>query len=242
MPPTKKTPPKSSGSPKKSSIPKKTTVKSSKKGNTPSGGSGKKLDYKKEFPDLYDPPQTIHEIEIPPMNFFMVDGQGNPNNNPVFQDAIGALYACSYGLKMGYKKQQPTKDYVVPPLEGLWYMDDMKEWSMANKEKWQWTLMIRIPDYIPPEEAQAVISAVKTKKNPPLIDQVRVESYIEGKTVQVLYLGAYDDELPTIQAMHQYAQDHGYRLNGKHHEIYLSDFRKVSPDKLRTVLRQPVSK
>jgi hypothetical protein len=200
----------------------------------------KKLNYKKEFPDLYNPSKSIHIFDVPSMNFYMIDGKGDPNTSEEFKDAIQALYACSYTLKMGYKKKHPTRDYVVPPLEGLWFMEDMTKWTAENKSDWKWTLLIRIPDYITEKEAVEAIKTARIKKGLDIIDKVRWETYQEGKVVQVLYIGAYKDEHPTIMAMHDFAKKGGFQLRGKHHEIYLSDPRKVDPAKQRTVLRQPI--
>lgn len=204
--------------------------------------STKKLDFKKENPELYNPSsKTISIVEVPAMKFFMIDGEGDPNTAQEFKDVIETLFALSYGVKMPFKKQQPAMDYVIPPLEGLWYMDDMAEFSMASKDQWLWTLMIRVPDFVPKEDVNSAIEQVKSKKNPPAIDKARLEPYNEGKCVQIMYIGPFDAEPPTIQKMHVWAKDNGFELAGKHHEIYLSDLRRTAPEKLRTVLRQPVA-
>jgi hypothetical protein len=209
----------------------------------PTKSVSSKLDYKKEFPDLYNPKQKeIHILTIPTMQFYMVDGKGDPNTAQMFKDAVSTLYACAFTLKMGYKKQHPTKDYVVPPLEGLWFMEDMREWSSEKKNMWQWTMMIRIPDYISVSDAQKAIQTAKLKKNPPLIEQTRIVTYEEGTAVQVIYIGPYSEEHPIIMKMHEYAAKQGYKLKGKHHEIYLSDPRKITPEKYRTIIRQPITK
>jgi hypothetical protein len=204
----------------------------------------KKVDLKKEFKEFYLPSKEIHIIDIPKMNFFMVDGSGNPNNNPIFQDAVGTLYACAYSLKMDYKKKPKGKDYVVPPLEGLWFADDMSVFSGGEKDQWKWTLMIRIPDFVPDSEIKKAIERVKEKKREkaPMIDELRVEEYSEGTTVQVLYIGPYADEHDTIMAMHEFGKKAGYKLEGMHHEIYLSDLRRTAPEKLKTIIRQPIIK
>lgn len=202
-----------------------------------------KMDLKKLFPDFYNASaKEVQIVDVPPMNYVMVDGQGDPNTSQEFQDAVGALYAVSYTLKMGIKKKNAAKDYVVPPLEGLWFMDHMEEWSMDAKNRWKWTIMIRVPDFIKAEQVQETIEIVKQKKNPPAIGKVRFETYTEGCSMQLLHIGPYDAEPPNIQKMHLFAKANGYTLRGKHHEIYLSDPRKAAPEKMRTVLRQPLTK
>lgn len=202
----------------------------------------KKIDYKKQFPDLYNPSKEPHIVEIPEMLFFMIDGKGYPGDNPEYQEALGSLYGASYTLKMGVVKPETGKDYVVPPLEGLWYMDDMSEWSMENKDKWKWTMMIRIPDHVTEKQIEKALQMFKEKKNPANIDRLRYGKYAEGTVVQVLYFGSYSEEGPTIEKMHEFAKNQGYKLDGKHHEIYIGDPRKTKPENLRTVIRQPLSK
>ncbi len=204
----------------------------------------KKLDYKKEFPDLYKPSlKTPIILKIPKMMFFMVDGTGDPNTSEEYKDVVQILYNISYTLKMKViKKETPSKDYVVPPLEGLWYMPKMDEWSMEDKDKWQWTMMIRIPDFIKDVQIKKAMKILKETKNPIFFSKLRYEQYNEGTCVQIMYLGPYDEEPPTIKKMHQFAKENGYNLNGHHHEIYLSDPRRVEPERLKTVLRQPIIK
>lgn len=204
----------------------------------------KKIDYKKEFPDIYNPSsKEISIITIPPMKFFMIDGKGDPNTSQEFQDAIPVLYGASFTLKMKeIKKKTPTKDYVIPPLEGLWYMPNMKEWSMTDKNKWQWTLMIRIPDFATADQIYRTIEILKQKPNLPSLPKLRIETYNEGLSMQIMHIGPYDAEPPTIAKMHKFAEQNGYKLNGKHHEIYLGDPRKGDPLKIKTILRQPILK
>lgn len=204
----------------------------------------KKLDYKKEFPDIYNPSsKEIQVLTVPPMKFFMVDGKGDPNTSKEFQDAMSVLYGASFTLKMKeIKKKTPTKDYIVPPLEGLWYMPNMKEWSMEDKNKWQWTVMIRIPDFATDDQITRTIELLKLKPDLVSLPKLRVEIYNEGLSMQIMHMGPYDTEAPTIVKMHKYAEENGYNLNGKHHEIYLGDPRRGDPSKLKTVLRQPISK
>jgi len=203
--------------------------------------TAKKIDYKKQFPLLYNPSKEPHVLDIPEMKFFMVKGSGYPVDNPEYQEAMTLLNGVSFTLKM--KVMKPAgKDYTVPPLEGLWYMDDMSRWSMDNKDKWKWTMMIRIPDFVTEAQEKKALKLFKENKNPPGFDKLNIESYKEGTVVQVLYTGSYSEEGPTIARMHEYAEEKGYVLVGHHHEIYLSDPRRTKPEKLRTVIRQPVSR
>lgn len=204
----------------------------------------KKLDYKKAFPELYKPSAKEPSIiEIPEMNFFMIDGRGDPNKSTEYKLAIETLYAASFTLKMKIiKKKMPTKDYVVPPLEGLWYMPQMENWSMKEKNKWFWTMMIRIPDFITQQQIKKSMIVLKETKNPVVFPKLRYKKYKEGKCAQILYFGSYDDEPETISKLHSYIEDQGYVLKGKHHEVYLNDPRRTKPEKLKTILRQPMGK
>lgn len=201
-----------------------------------------KLDLKKEHADLYRPTRkTFSIVDVPTLKFLMVDGEGDPNTAQSYREALEALYAVAYTLKF-MSKADPGIDFTVMPLEGLWWADDMDSFSedMSDKDHWLWTAMILQPDHITPEMVTQSVEQVRVKKNPPGLDRLRLSNYHEGLSVQILYLGAYADEGPTIAAMHQHAVDQGYRLHGKHHEIYLSDPRRTAPDKLKTVIRQPI--
>ena len=204
----------------------------------------KKIDLKKQFPQLYNPAREPHIIDVPEMWFFMVDGTGYPVDNPLYQEAIQLLYGASYTLKMSVMKLK-GKDYVVPPLEGLWWADDMTVFTdayMERKEEWKWTSMMRIPDFVKEEDIEKAIKLFEEKKNPENIHKLRYEKYEEGTVVQVLHLGPFSEEGPVIENMHEYAESEGYSLHKKHHEIYLSDPRRTKPEKLRTVIRQPITK
>lgn len=198
---------------------------------------------RKEFPLLFAAKAgRFTVVDVPPMTYFMIDGQGDPNTSQAFQDAVETLYAVSFGLKMPFKKTHPDLDYVVPPLQGQWHAEDMARFSMDAKKDWLWTLMIAIPGFVPVAEARAAIDAVARKRHPPAIERVRVDSLHEGTCVQTMHLGPYDAEPPLIARMHEWIAQEGCALAGKHHEIYLSDARRVAPEKLRTILRQPVTR
>jgi len=203
-----------------------------------------KIDFKKELKHLYRPsPKEFVVVDVPPMNFLMTDGHGDPNTVQEYQDAVEALYAVSYKLKFTSKKEL-GKDYVVPPLEGLWWAEDMEAFTAArDKSAWDWTMMIMQPEWITQEMVEEAVKQVEKKKGLPALSKLRLETYYEGLAVQILHIGSYDDEGPTIAQMHhQFMPENGYEPAGKHHEIYLSDPRKVAPEKLKTVLRQPVRK
>jgi hypothetical protein len=201
-----------------------------------------KVDFKKELKHLYNPSRKAFSIvDVPPMSFVMIDGHGDPNTAPEYQQVVEALYAVAYGLKFMIKQEQGI-DYGVLPLEGLWWVDDMAQFSTEAKEDWDWTMMIMQPEWVTAEMVERARADVARKKNPPALPRLRFEAYHEGLAVQILYIGPYAEEGPTIARMHAFAEDEGYALRGKHHEIYLSDPRRTAPDKLKTVIRQPVRK
>lgn len=201
-----------------------------------------KIDYKKEMKDLYKPSKVqIVSVKVPKLNFLMVDGKGDPNKAKEYQDAIETLYAMSYKIKFISKKENGN-DFVVMPLEGLWWSDDMATFSPGQKDDWKWTAMIMQPDVIDTKMFEIALKEVKAKKDLPSLSKIRFESYEEGLSAQVMYLGAYTDEAPTIAKIHKYIKKEGYKLTKKHHEIYLSDPRRVAPEKLKTIIRQPMSK
>ena len=199
-----------------------------------------KLDLKKEYRQLYNPSaKECSIVDVPEMHFLKVDGAGDPNTSVAYAEAIEALYAMSYTLKFLSKTTEDI-DYVVMPLEGLWWMPDMAEFSAEDKSAWEWTAMIMQPDHITAGHVATATDEVRRKKDPAALDRIRFEAFSEGLSVQILYFGPYADEAPTIAGMHQFAVDNGYTLLAKHHEIYLSDPRRTAPEKLRTVIRQPI--
>jgi len=201
-----------------------------------------KLDLKRELAHLYNPSaKEVSVVDVPPLNFIMLDGAGDPNTAVEYHQALEALYSLAYTIKFACKKQLDT-DYVVPPLEGLWWTPNMAEFSMDAKEAWQWTMMIMQPAPVTAELVAASLAEAQRKKPSPALDKIRFEAYHEGLCVQIMHIGPYEAEAPTIARLHAYAADHGYALAGKHHEIYLGDPRRTTPDKLKTVLRQPVHK
>jgi hypothetical protein len=197
------------------------------------------LDLKKTYKYLYGSPKGKQVIvDVPPLQYLMIDGQGDPNSSDDYALVVQTLYAISYKARFMVKKRL-EKVYTVPPLEGLWYAPNMEVFTDTDKSKWHWTMMILQPDFITAALIEeAMIEAAKKKE---MVDhsRVRLETYEEGQAAQILYLGAYADEGPTIAALHAFIEEQGGTLRGKHHEIYLSDPRKVAPEKLKTIIRQP---
>ncbi|MBS3942154.1 MAG: GyrI-like domain-containing protein [Actinobacteria bacterium] len=200
-----------------------------------------KVDFKKTL-DAYTAPKGRFEIvEVPDLQYLMIDGHGDPNTAPAFGEAVETLYPVAYKLKFASKREL-DRDYVVPPLEGLWSADDMDAFTVAReKSRWDWTLLLMVPDWIDHDRFDAVVAQVAEKDPPARLHDVRLETLSEGRCVQTMHVGSYDDEGEVLARMHdEFIPANGLRPTGIHHEIYLSDFRKVAPDKRRTILRQPV--
>jgi hypothetical protein len=201
-----------------------------------------KIDFKKELKYLYRPSsREFQVVDVPPMSFLMIDGHGDPNTTPEYQRAVEALYAVAYKLKFMSKKEK-GRDFVVPPLEGLWWAEDMAAFTTRDKSAWDWTMMIMQPEWVTQDMFEVALGQVEKQKDLPALPQLRLEAYHEGRSVQIMHIGSYDAEGPTIAGMHEFIKESDYEPAGKHHEIYLSDPRKVAPEKLKTVLRQPISK
>ncbi|HVO44287.1 MAG TPA: GyrI-like domain-containing protein [Aggregatilineales bacterium] len=199
-----------------------------------------KLDLKTDYKPLYNPSRKEFTlVQVPPLNFLMIDGQGDPNTAPAYTGAVEALYALAYTLKFSLKKEG-VADYPVMPMEGLWWTDPIDSFNPDRRDDWQWTMMIMQPDVVTSKAVEAARKAAQDKKPLPGLAKIRLERYEEGLSVHILFLGAYRDEGPTITEMHQFIQDIGYEPAGKHHEIYLGDPRRSAPEKLKTVIRQPV--
>jgi hypothetical protein len=200
------------------------------------------IDYKKELKHLYQPSvKEVQVVDVPQMNFLMIDGKGDPNTSQAFQDAVEALYSLAYTVKFMIKKGAAGIDYGVMPLEGLWWVDDMTQFSIDKKNEWKWTLMIMQPELVTKELFAEAVEEVRKKKNPVALANIRFESFSEGEAAQILYIGPFADEGPTIEQVHTFITENGYTRSGKHHEIYLSDMRKTAPEKLKTIIRQPMA-
>ena len=200
-----------------------------------------KIDYKKELKHLYrSSAKKVEVVEVPKMNFLMIDGDGGPNH-PTFQNAIEVLFPLSYTLKFMIKKSDIGIDYGVLPLEGLWWADDMSSFIKDKKDDWKWTLMIMQPELVKKEMVVKAIEEVRKKKNPVALPLVRFESFAEGKAAQIMHIGPFSEEGPTVEKVYAYIGDSGSQRIGKHHEIYLSDIRRAAPEKWKTIIRQPMS-
>lgn len=200
----------------------------------------KKVDFKKELKHLYRPSaKKVEAVDVPEMNFLMIDGKGDPNTSQEFKDAVEVLYGLSYTLKFMIKKGELAIDYGVMPLEGLWWADDMSKFSTDDKSSWKWTLMIMQPEYITESLCGKACEQVKKKKDPAALQKVRFESCSEGKSAQIMHIGPFSEEGPTVKKVHEYIEENSFKFSGKHHEIYLSDIRRADPVKWKTVIRQP---
>jgi hypothetical protein len=200
-----------------------------------------KTDLRASLKHLYTASQkTPTVVDVPALNFLMVDGQGDPNTADEFHQAIEALYGMSYTLKFAIKKSDPDKDYKVMGLEGLWWMDDMSQFDMHNKDLWKWTAMIAQPPVVTAKRVETARKELAERKNPAGLAKVRLETFREGRCAQILHVGPYAEEAPTIAKLHAFIREQGFALRGKHHEIYMSDARRVAPEKLKTILRQAV--
>jgi len=209
------------------------------------------FDFKKEYKELYLPKNKPYIIDVPQMRFIMVDGKGDPNTTPSYKEAVELLYGLSYTIKMSKKNDtQPDGyfDYVVPPLEGLWWFEEdyFDGTVIGRKDEFIWTMMIRQPEFVTAqvfENAKAVLA----KKKPYLdISRARLEDFTESLCAQVMHIGSYDEEPPTVAALEAFIESQGYRTEmagmRQHHEIYIGDPRKTAPEKLRTVIRHPIVK
>lgn len=199
-----------------------------------------KIDYKRELKHLYKPsPHKIEFREVPEMNFLMIDGAGDPNTSIAYKEAIEALFGLSYSLKFMIKRGALGIDYGVMPLEGLWCVEDMSKFDENKKGDWKWTAMIMQPEMVTRDMVAIATKEVRKKKNPKALSKIRFEAFKEGKAVQTLHIGPFSEEGPIIKKVHNFITENGYKLHGKHHEIYLSDIRRAAPEKWKTIIRQP---
>lgn len=199
-----------------------------------------KIDFRKTMPELYQPPaDRFVSVDVPVMQFVKIDGEGNPNKAPAHKQAIEWLYSVSYAMKFAAKAFK-CRDYVVPPLEGLWWADTPADFVERRKDRWRWTMMIMAPDFIDQPLFEAAVGKSRKKLGAPP-ESLRLEPLDEGRALQILHVGSYDNEGPTLAKLHdEVMPSQGLTFAGLHHEIYLSDARKTEPAKLRTILRQPV--
>lgn len=202
----------------------------------------KKLDLKKEHATLYKATAKPAVVKVPRLRYLMIDGEGDPNKGRDFADAITTLYGLSYTLKFMMKNGPEGIDYGVLPLEALWWADDMSDFAKADKSTWKWTAMIMQPSFITARSVKAAIAELaRKKKELPAVAKVRLEDMNEGACAHILHIGSYASEGPTISKLHVFIKEQGKTLKGRHREIYLSDARRTPPEKLRTIIRQPMA-
>lgn len=199
-----------------------------------------KTDVKRELACYRAGRDTPQVLMVPDMRYLMIDGHGDPNT-AAFAEATATLYPVAYALKFTSRRAL-GRDYVVPPLEGLWWAEDMDTFTAArDKTQWDWTLMIMVPEWITRDLCTAAVEQVASRNRPARLDDLRVETLSEGLCVQALHVGSYDAEAGLLRRMHhEVIPERGLTMVGKHHEIYLNDPRRVAPAKLKTILRQPV--
>ena len=202
-----------------------------------------KVDFKVTLKEYYAArPRTFSQVVVPEFTYLMVDGSGDPNTSPQYSTAIEALYTLSYTLKF-MSKGELSRDYTVPPLEGLWWSNDMADFEKGNRTAWLWSAMIMLPEWITPALFREGVAVAAKRKPECDLSRVRSEALNEGLSVQTLFIGPYRDEAPVISELHtSYLPANDLVENGKHHEIYLSDPRRTDPAKLRTIIRQPVAR
>jgi hypothetical protein len=200
----------------------------------------RKIDFRREYKALYAAAAGPALVEVPELQFLMVDGAGDPNGSEEYQDAVQALFSVSYALKFAVKRAADGMDYGVMPLEGLWWVDDISRFSFDDRSDWRWTGMIFQPAVVTEELLAQVVEASGAKRRLPATGRLRLERFEEGRAAQVLHTGPYSAEQPTISRLHEFIEERGLALRGKHHEIYLTDPSRTAPERLKTILRQPV--
>lgn len=198
--------------------------------------AGTKVDFRRELRELYTATARPAWVDVPELDYLMVDGHGDPNTSPEYVEAVSTLYTVAYATKFAVR-QAGGIDYTVMPLEGLWWVPDMSRFTMKDKAAWDWTMMIVQPVEVTDELLDLAKAKAAAKGLPG--ERVRRQRWAEGRAAQVLHLGPYGAEGPTIAALHAFIADQGLRRTGKHHEVYLGDPRRAAPEKLRTILRQP---
>ena len=199
-----------------------------------------KIDLKKEWKHLYQPSaREVVQVDVPTLRYLMFDGEGNPNTSQDYAQGVEALFAVSYTAKFMVKKGPQALDYAVMPLEGLWWADDMSSFVTGDKSQWKWTMMILQPDFVCDDVIEAARAEVRRKKGLAAVDRLRLEPFSEGRCAQVLHIGPFSEEGPTIERLHDFIDARTGRA-GKHHEIYLSDIRRADPAKWKTIIRQPM--
>lgn len=200
-----------------------------------------KIDPKKTLGALYRPSaRDVAQVDVPAFDFLMIDGAGDPNGSKAYAQAVEALFSVSYAAKFMHRKQGAhAVDYAVMPLEGLWWADDLSAFAANDRSQWRWTMMIMQPEVVARDLVLSALEAVRRKKALPALDELRLETFAEGLCAQVLHVGPFSEEGPTIERLHAFIEARA-GLRGKHHEIYLSDVRRADPSRWRTIIRQPM--
>jgi len=198
-----------------------------------------KIDFKKEYKALYKAPDEPTLVEVPPLSYLMIDGQGDPNTAPIYAESVGTLYKLAYGIRF-LMRDEHGLDFGVMPLEGLWWVEALDQFTYSDKSNWYWTMLIMQPDAVTEEIVAAARDKVARKHNPPLLGQVRLGRLVEGRSAQVMHHGPYADEKPTVDRLHAFIESQGLSPHLKHHEIYLKDPTRCAPENLLTILRHPV--
>jgi hypothetical protein len=198
-------------------------------------------DARKELKPLYSASaRAVVEVDVPPLRYLMIDGCGDPNSAPAYASAVEALFTAAYTAKFALKKAIEPVDYAVMPLEGLWWADDLSAFAANDRTQWQWTMMILQPSYVDDATVLQAMERARRKLGSPAAEALRLETLHEGRCAQVLHVGPFTEEGPTIERLHAYIDAHGTR-RGKHHEIYLSDIRRAAPARWRTIVRLPMN-
>jgi len=202
------------------------------------------VDLVRELKPLYAP-SAKHPVivEVPELAFLMIDGRGDPNTSEAYQEAVEALYSIAYTAKFRLKKADPERDFKVTPLEGLWWSDSEQprmDELQAQRDDWNWTMMLALPDQVTAAEVAAAAEAAARRRPVPAAGRARLERFAEGLAAQIMHVGPYSAEAPTIERLHAFVEAQGYEFRGRHHEIYLGDPRRTAPERLKTVIRHAV--
>ena len=195
----------------------------------------------RRLPELYRASAQPAFVDVPELPFLAVDGAGDPNTAPAYPEAVQALYSVAYTLRFALKRRPDGVDAPVLPLEGLWWAPDPSAFLTGERGAWRWTMLIRQPEQVGADDVAEAVREVRRKRDLAGLDRLRFERFAEGRAAQVLHVGPYSAEGPTIERLHAFVAEQGCRLSGKHHEIYLGDPRRAAPEKLRTIIRQPVA-
>jgi hypothetical protein len=201
-----------------------------------------RVDLRRELSGLYSAAREPAFVDVPELSFLMIDGHGDPNTAPAYAGAVRALYSVAYTIRFALKKGPDAVDAPVMPLEGLWWTPDMATFTTDDKAQWNWTLMIVVPGQVTAAVVDDARSAAARKHPLAPLAEVRLERFAEGRCAQILHVGPYRAEGPTVAALHAFIAEHGGTLTGRHHEIYLGDPRRAAPEKLRTIVRQPIER